>query len=70
MKYPIGIQSFDQTRNESYVYVDKIRMNKIPLAFPDKTIIFETEWETCVFCKWKEIWVHTSIEEIASSVTL
>ena len=51
MKYPIGIQSFDQIRNEGYVYVDKIRMNKIPLAFPDKTITFETEWETCVFCK-------------------
>ena len=23
MKYLIGIQSFDQIRNESYVYVDK-----------------------------------------------
>ena len=23
MKYPIGIQSFDQIRNEGYVYVDK-----------------------------------------------
>ena len=70
MKYPIGIQSFDQIRNEGYVYVDKIRMNKIPLAFPDKTIIFETEWEAYVSSKWKELWVHTSIEEIASSVTL
>ena len=23
MKYPIGIQSFDQIRNDGYVYVDK-----------------------------------------------
>ena len=27
MKYPIGIQSFDQIRNEGYVYVDKISDN-------------------------------------------
>ena len=25
MKYPIGIQSFDQIREDGYVYVDKTR---------------------------------------------
>ena len=38
MKYPIGIQSFDQIRNEGYVYVDKIRMNKIHWLFQIKPL--------------------------------
>ena len=38
MKYLIGIQSFDQIRNEGYVYVDKIRMNKIHWLFQIKPL--------------------------------
>ena len=38
MKYQIGIQRFDQIRNEGYVYVDKIRMNKIHWLFQIKPL--------------------------------
>ena len=32
MKYPIGIQSFEQIRNDGYVYVDKTDLTSMELT--------------------------------------
>ena len=32
MKYPIGIQSFEQIRNDGYVYVDKTDLISMELT--------------------------------------
>ena len=32
MKYPIGIQNFEQIRNDGYVYVDKTDLTSMELT--------------------------------------
>ena len=48
MKYPIGIQSFDQIREDGYVYVDKTALVydliRIGMNFSSQTRII-TEWK-------------------------